>query len=329
MRAALIRELGDDARLGETGEPAPAAGHTLVEVLAAPLNPADVAVASGRFFAGHPPLPFVPGIECAGRVLASDAFSPGTLVYAGMEGMGLQRDGSLAERALAADTGVVALPDDVDAAVAAALGVAGLAAWLPLAWRAPVRPGETVLVLGATGVLGLVAVQAAKVLGAGRVVAAGRRPEALARAAELGADATVEIRLHEGGADAHAALAEALAAACGEGGPSLVVDPLWGEPLVAALEVAPRGARIVQIGQSAGAQAVIPSAHVRGKAIDLLGFTNFAVPKDVLHAALLDLVGHAHAGRIRVDLERVPLAEVESAWQRQVDGPRTKLVVVP
>ena len=107
----------------------------------------------------------------------------------------------MAERGVARDDGIVPVPDDVDPALAASLGIAGLAGWLPLEWRAPVRDGETVLVLGATGTLGLVAVQAAKILGAGRVVAAGRRPEGLERARRAGADATVQLNGAENLAD--------------------------------------------------------------------------------------------------------------------------------
>ena len=327
MRAAVITELGKPPAQADHPAPERGSGQTLLEVAAAPLNPVDIAVGSGRFFAGSPDTPYVPCVEAVGRVLESDTFSAGALVYAGMEGMGLNRDGGAAELVVAQDDGAVALPEGTDAAVAGSLGVAGLAAWLPLAWRAPVREGETVLVLGATGTLGLIAVQAAKILGAGRVVAAGRRPEGLERASAQGADATVQIDTF--GTDAPQTLAAALAEACGAEGPTLVIDPLWGEPFVAALEAAAPGARIVQLGQSAGADAVVASGLVRGKSVDILGFTNFAVPRDVMHAALLTLVEHASAGRIAFDLERIALNDAASAWERQMRGVDTKLVLVP
>lgn len=327
MRAAVITELGAPPQQADHPAPERGSGQTLIEVAAAPLNPVDIAVGSGRFFAGNPDPPYVPCVEVVGRVVESDAFETGALVYAGMEGMGLSRDGGGAELAVAEDSGSVELPADADPAVAASLGVAGLAAWLPLSWRAPVEPGETVLVLGATGTLGLIAVQAAKLLGAGRVVAAGRRPEGLERAAAKGADATVQIDTF--GTDAPQSLAAALAEACGGDGPSLVIDPLWGEPFGAALEAAAPGARIVQLGQSAGAESVVSSGLVRGKAVDILGFTNFRVPRDVMNEALLELVGHASAGRIAFDLERLPLSDAGAAWERQAHGVDTKLVLVP
>ena len=180
MRAALIRELGSGPELGEIDEPA----GDVVEVLAAPLNPVDLGVASGTYHAGNPAPPYVPGCEAIGRT------ADGRTVWIFGGSLGLRRDGGMAERALIGDAAAVEVPAGVDPALAAALGIAGLAGWLPFAWRAPLHGGETVLVLGATGAVGLVAVQVAKLLGAARVIAAGRDPERLAKAAALGADAT-------------------------------------------------------------------------------------------------------------------------------------------
>jgi NADPH2:quinone reductase len=322
MKAVVVTELGQPPVLQEVPEPTRAAGEALLEILAAPLNPVDIGVASGRFFGGTPPLPYVAGAEAVGRVLESDAHPGGTVVWTGMHGLGISRDGVMAERGVARDDGIVPVPDDADPALAAALGIAGVAGWLPLAWRAPVREGETVLVLGATGTLGLVAVQAAKVLGAGRVVAAGRRAEGLERAKRAGADAIVRI---EDGAD----LAGALKDACGGDGPNLIVDPLWGEPLVAALQAAAPGARVVQIGQSAGPEALVPSGAVRGKMLDILGYTNLRLSFDVLAPGYRALVEQAVEGRIQIELERVPMEGAVEAWQRQAAGADTKLVVVP
>jgi NADPH:quinone reductase len=320
MHAAVISELGRAPEAGERPDPHAREGETLIEVLAAPLNPIDIAVGAGTFYGGHPPLPYVPGAEAVGRVRESGRFEPGALVWAYGQGFGVSRDGGLAELASVPSEAVVAVPSEADAVLAGALGIAGMAGWLPLAWRAPVRAGETVLVLGATGTVGLVAVQAARLLGAGRVVAAGRSEPGLERAARAGADATVRL---EG--DLVAAFREA----CGETGPTLVVDPLWGEPLLAALEVAPPGARVVQLGQSAGAEAAIPSRLIRGKSIDLLGFTNTAAPADVLHEEYRRLVRHALAGEIELEIEIVPFERLTEAWERQRDGAGHKLVVVP
>ena len=322
MKALVVSELGAAPRVQDVPEPTPGDGETLLEILAAPLNPIDVSVASGKFFAGSPPLPYVVGAEGVGRVLASETHAEGTVVWTGMQGLGVSRNGCLAERAVVRDALVVPVPGEADPALAGGCGIAGVSAWLPLTVRAPVREGETVLVLGATGTLGAVAVQAAKLLGAGRVVAAGRRPDALARAKELGADAVVRL-------DEVDDLAAAFRKACAGVGPSLVIDPLWGAPLVAALEAAAPFARVVQIGQSAGPEATIPSGLVRGKSLDILGYTTLAVQHDVLSRGYGELVEHAAAGRIRIDLERVPLEEAGEAWGRQREGADAKLVVCP
>jgi len=115
--------------------------------------------------------------------------------------------------------------------------------------------------------------------------------------------------------------------ASGGEGPTLVVDPLWGPPLAAALAAAAPGARIVHFGQSAGAEASIPSGVVRGKQLEVFGYSNFAVPTDVWHKAYRELLGHAHAGRIRLEIETYPLERIAEAWERQAAVPGAKLVV--
>ena len=314
MRAAFVSELGQPPSPGELPEPSAGDGEVVLEVLAAPLNPVDVAVSTGAFYGGHPDLPYVPGTEAVGRVRGS-----GEVVWAFGAGFGLARNGGMAELAVMPEERLVPVPEGADPALAGALGIAGIAGWLPLAVRAPVRAGETVLVLGATGTVGQVAVQAAKLLGAGRVVAAGRNEERLARARELGADATVRLDR-----DVREELREAL----GGGELSLIFDAVWGEPLVAALDVAAPSARIVHLGQSAGPEATLASGTVRGKQLDLLGYSNFAVPVDVLRREYNRLVRHAVAGEIRVDVESLPLDEVAEAWRRQAAGGAPKLVFV-
>jgi NADPH2:quinone reductase len=310
MRAALTTELGRPPELGERPEPA---GAAVYEISAVSLNPVDINIGAGRHFAGHPELPYVPGCEGVGR--APD----GQRVYLFDDGLGLSRDGLLAERAAApADLGIP-LPDEVSDELAAACGIAGMAGWLPLAWRAPVRADDRVLVLGATGTVGRIAVQAAKLLGAQRVVAVGRNPERLRRAAELGADATVSLEEDD--------LPAAFKNAAGGDGPTYIVDPLWGPPAVAAIQAAARGWRLVQIGQSAGAEVSLASAPIRGKQGEVYGFTDFAVPKDVLREHYLRLVGHAAAGEIVLDVETYPFERVAEAWERQASGPGAKIVI--
>jgi NADPH:quinone reductase-like Zn-dependent oxidoreductase len=181
MDAAVLTELGTPG-IGTYDEPSALDGQVVVDVAVAGLNPVDLTMAAGRFPGFTPEFPSVPGREGVGTVDGRRVYFTATQPF-----------GSMAPRALAEESNLFDVPDALDDGTAVALGIAGLAAWLPLAWRAQVQEGEAVLIMGATGVLGSIAVQAAKLLGAGRVVAAGRNAEGLERAARLGADAVVDL----------------------------------------------------------------------------------------------------------------------------------------
>jgi len=312
VKAALIREVGAMPEVADVDDPS----GEVVEIVAAPINPIDLAVSRGILATGHPDLPYVPGCEAVGRT------GDGRLVWIFGGAFGRTANGGMAERATVGDSMAITVPDDADPAVAAGLGIAGLAGWLPLAWRAPLSGGENVLVLGATGAVGLVAVQAARLLGAERVVAAGRSAAGLERAAELGADATVRLDADD--------LVASFKDAFGGEGPSYVFDPVWGPPVAAAIQAAVPRATIVNLGQSAGATAELASAAVRFKNLSILGHTNFAVPEDELTEHFHRLVGHVTAGDIVFEVDRIPLDDAAAAWQRQVEGAGgTKLVLVP
>jgi NADPH2:quinone reductase len=310
MRAAVISELGRLPELADRPEPS---GQAIYEISAVSLNPVDINVGAGRYFAGHPELPYVPGCEGVGR--APD----GTRVYLFGDGLGLSRDGLLAERGAASAGLGIPLPDTVSDEIAASCGIAGMAGWMSVAWRAPVRPDDRVLVLGATSTVGLVATQVAKLLGAGRVVAVGRNPERLKRAAELGADVTVTLEEDD--------LAAAFKEAAGGDGPTHIIDTLWGLPAVAAIQAAAPGYRFVQLGQSAGAEAALASAAIRGKMGEIYGYTDFAVRAKTFREQYLRLVGHAAAGEIDFDIEMYPFERVAEAWDRQAVGANAKIVV--
>jgi NADPH2:quinone reductase len=312
VKAALIREIGAAPEVEEVDAP----NGDVLEVLAAPVNPIDLAVSRGGLATGHPELPYVPGCEAVART------SGGRVVWIFGGSLGRTSNGAMAERAQIGDSHAIDVPDGADPALAAGLGIAGLAGWLPFAWRAPLEGGENVLVLGATGSVGIVAVQTAKLLGAARVVAAGRSPEGLDRAISLGADATIRL-------DEAEDLVAAFKDAFGGDGPSYVFDPLWGAPAAAAVEAAVPHATIVNLGQSAGATAELVSGHVRFKSLSILGHTNFAVPVDELGEHYRRLVGLATAGDISLDVERIPLDDAADAWRRQAEGAGAKIVLVP
>jgi NADPH2:quinone reductase len=215
------------------------------------------------------------------------------------------------------------VPDGLDPALAVCLGVSGLAAWLTLEWRAALAPGETVLILGASGVVGQIAIQAARLLGAGRVVAAARNPEGLERARRLGADAVVPL-------DGQDDLAGAFREAAGGGGFDVVSDPLWGEPARAAMQVAARFGRHVEVGNLAGLEIDLEAPAMRSVSLDVRGFSVAHPPAEVRRDGFLRLTEHAARGDVVVDLARYPLEDVQTAWdaQRQASG-GVKRVLLP
>ena len=309
MRAAILSELGVP-RPGDFREPEPAAGQAVVEVLAAGLNPVDVSISAGTFYAGPPQLPCVAGREGVGRIAGERVYFDAPIAPFG----------SMAERSLVDPATTYPVPDGVGDGAAVAIGIAGLAAWLALTWRARLEPGEHVLVLGASGVVGQIAVQAARVLGAGRVVAAARSPEGLALALGLGADAAVSLSEPDlPGAFSRAA----------EGRIDVVVDPLFGAPLTAAMQAASFCARIVQLGQSAGAEATISSPVVRGKLLALMGHSNFAAPLQVRRDGYRQMGEALARGEIRVDVLELALDRVADAWAMLAAGSHGKIVLLP
>jgi NADPH2:quinone reductase len=311
MRAAVLHELGSEPVLEDFDGPAAGDGELEVEVLAAGLNPIDLRVASGTLADRRPPVPSVVGSEGIGRT------ADGRRVY--FSGA-VRPHGSIAERTVVTAGGVFEVPEDLEPAHAVCYGIAGTAAWCAVERRGRLQEGETVLVLGASGVVGLIAVQVAKLLGAGRVVAAARSEAGLRRAAELGADATVAL-----GEDDLAAAFTAAAA-----GPlDLVIDPLWGAPAAAALDALAMRGRLVQLGQSAGPTATLASASVRFKELSILGYTNFASTREEQARALESMWRHAGAGELVADFEAVPLDGAVDAWRRQAGSPGRKLVITP
>lgn len=291
MRCAQLRQLGGSPEVADCDEPPGAS----IAVEAVALNPLDIAVGTGAFYGGHPELPYVPGCEAAGRTEA------GELVYLFGDAKGISRDGFLAER-VATPSELVAVPAGVDAPVAAAAGIAGVAAWVAVAWKAEVGPGDRVLVLGATGTVGRIAMQAARLRSADQVVGASRE----------GGDGLVAL--------------EEVGAAFPDGF-TVCIDPVWGAPLAAALGAAAPHARVIHLGQSAGAESPLRSADVRGKELRILGHSNFALSPDERAVAYRELLEHVAAGRIAIEVETFALDDVAAAWERQRSPARTKVVV--
>lgn len=304
MKAA---KLNPDGTVSLSEMDPPVAGseeEAVVEVRAAGINPIDLATAAASAGAGA-------GREGVG-VLDGRRFYFGATVAP---------YGSFATETLVPRERLYELPDEVDDGTAIALGIAGQAAWLGLEWRARLRRGEHVLVLGTGGTVGMLGIQMARLLGAGRVIAAARSEAGLERARELGADAVVALADRPRD-ELAAALSEAAA-----GRLDVVLDPLWGEPALAAMQAVTAGARVVQIGSSSSREAVFNPATLRGRLVELLPFSTAGVPADVRREGYEKSLRFAADGELETAIRELPLADAAEAWELQRSGPGAKLVL--
>jgi NADPH:quinone reductase-like Zn-dependent oxidoreductase len=319
MKAAVLRELGKAPRCEEFVEPTAAKAEAAVRVRAASLKAIDRQLASGSHYASPRELPVVCGTDGVGEL------EDGTRVFFG----GPRRPhGAMAERTVAPRAFCFAVPAGIDDDIAAALPNPGVSAWLSLTHRAKLALGETVLILGATGVTGQLAVQIAKLLGAKRVIGAGRNARVLGKLRELGADATIQL---EQPADL---LKDAFAREAGDAGFEVIIDYVWGRPteiLLAAITksefaVVTTETRLVQVGESAGLTIALPAAVMRSTALTILGTAGIPA-REVLVDAMQQVMTRAARGELRIETERGALADIESVWQRPESGRR--IVVIP
>jgi NADPH2:quinone reductase len=265
---------------------------------------------------------YVPGAECVGTVLESDTHAIGSLVYAECHASP-DHPGAFADEVVVLDTAVISVPDGVDPVLAAAVGNSGIAAYLPLVDNVGLRPGDNVLVLGATGAVGQLAVQIALRLGAGRVVGVARSRSALDRVLALGADAVVELRPDETAYDLGVRLTSAAPDT------DVVFDGIYGIPLEAALHACGRRARIVNVGNLAGPIASIPASLLRGKQLTISGFAGIHAPVSKKRAALSWLWSALARDELRLDVQTVSLDGIAEAWAAQAASPHAKFVVLP
>jgi NADPH2:quinone reductase len=312
--AVVIAEYGTTPSAVDWPTPEAGPNEALIEFEAAGLNPVDLAIGSGRFYMPLPSAPLVAGAEAVGIVVASARFPPGTRVWA------LGMTGCFAERFTIAEDLLVAVPDGVTPTVAAAMGIAGLAGLMPVMSRGEIVPGERVLILGASGIVGQVAVQAARAAGAGWIVAAARSGPGRARALAAGADVAIGV----GDAQAERDLVDA----AGDG-IDLVVDTLWGEPVQTSLAVLRSGARVVQVGSASAPTSTVTGGTLRGKRVDIRGFSVFSEPFASLERDYPLLCNAAAAGTVSIGIDEVPLADASTAWEAQAhQATGRKLVLV-
>lgn len=316
MNAAVVNVLGQPPQFQEFMDPSATGGEVLVRVKAAGLHPIVRALASGSHYSSSAQVPMIAGIDGVG--IRAD----GKRVYFG----GARRPwGTMAELCAAPTAMCIPMPDGIEDSVAAAIANPGMSAWLSLKERGQLSAGETVLIMGATGVAGHLAIQSARQLGAKRIIAAGRNVNALA-----GEDVDAVIALSE----PEDTIRESLAAQAAEG-IDVVVDYLWGRPTELVLEALTKGfkttatrtTRLVEVGESAGKSITLQGAALRSIDLRILGSGFGSVPLDGILAAIPQLFEMAATGKLRVDVESVPLSEVESAWTRGEKARR--IVFVP
>jgi NADPH:quinone reductase-like Zn-dependent oxidoreductase len=339
VRAAIVEAMGRPPAPAEVPEPRRRPGEALVRIQAAALNPVELHIWNGHFFDGPPHPPYVIGLEGVGVVEEGERLSRGTRVRVEFVHPGYGRDGAVAEYAVAPEepdasdrasqAWVAPIGDELDDTAAAALGVPVFTALMCLerAEQAGASlDGAHVLVTGATGAVGVVAVQLAKLMGAARVVAAGRDAERLERALSLGADAAVELGERRGAAELRERFSEAAA-----GRLDVALDPLWGEPARAAIEALTRDGVYVSFGQAASPVAELSGIPMRNRRVTVVGHSGaWATPQERRGA-----LGRAHelaqrnGARLKLDTEELTLEEIGDGWERLSRSAGRRLVVKP
>lgn len=323
MKAAVIHQFGSVPHCEEFDDPIPGAGDLLVSVKAVALENFDRMTAQGIHYASKHNFPQFPAIVGHSGV---GVLPDGKLVVFG----GTRPPwGTMAEKALIPGefaAYATPVPEGVEVEEAAALPASALTSLLPLQWGARLEPGQTVLIQGATGVSGKLAVQIARLLGAGKIVASGRDESILRSLRDLGASATIDLKLTD------AELCEAFARESGEGY-DVILDYLWGRPtelLFRALtpslaEFAKRKTRYVQIGQAAGAAITLLAEALRTSGLEITGAGNISA--DALRQATEQIWAWLREKMLTVDVEKISLKDIAEAWERRTAGKR--IVIVP
>jgi NADPH:quinone reductase-like Zn-dependent oxidoreductase len=317
MHAAMVEEFSAPPRYRETAAPVADDGEVLLQVRAAALSNLVRGQANGQHYSSGKP-PFIPGNDGVG--VAPDGIR---CYFIGPRAP----FGSMAEYTVVSRARTIPLPPNLDDAVAAALGNPGLATWGAMLGRAKLQPGEAVLINGATGTAGRQAIQVAKYLGASKVIATGRSLQALEPLAALGADETIALDQPEENLvrSFRAALAQV----------QVVLDYLWGPSAELMLKAAaghgsPEGEpriRFVQIGSISGETITLPGGALRSGGIELLGSGLGSLSAQQILQSLRTMFAATAKTQFEIDLERVPLAEVEQAWTRK--GDERRIVFVP
>jgi NADPH:quinone reductase-like Zn-dependent oxidoreductase len=320
VHAAVVRTFDEAPRYEEFPDPVPAsADEELIDVLAAGLHPRVRSQANGSHYTSTEELPLIPGIDGVGRR------ADGSLLYFLLPDTTY---GSMAERTVIDVRRSIPLPSNADPVLLAAAMNPAMSSWVALKKRVDFTPGQSVLIIGATGSAGQLAIQIAKHLGAGIVVAAGRGLDKLAALHALGADETIDL------AAAPDAVASEFSAKAGN--VDVVLDYLWGAPAEAAIMPVLTGrddrSRLlswIQIGAVAGPDIALPSAALRQANIHFLGSGQGSVTARGILEVLPSLVDEIDKGTFSIDAVSHPLAEVGELWNSTLARSTERLVLAP
>jgi NADPH:quinone reductase-like Zn-dependent oxidoreductase len=318
MRAAVVTSFDEAPHYQEFDVPEPGEHQELADVLAIGLHPRVRSGASGKHYTSTGQLPLIPGVDGVGRM------PDGTRVYFVADD---ELPGPMAEKAVIDTRRTVRLPEHADAMRIAAAMNPAMSSWVALRRRVPIEAGQSVLVLGATGNAGTMAVQVANRLGAGRVVGAGRDTERLKEVTRVGADEVVQLTKDT------EATARALGDAAAE--VDIVIDYLWGKPaeqaimaLLTARSDRSRSLNWIQIGAVAGPTLLLPSVALRSANFRIQGVGQGAISTEGYLAELLPLVDEIESGTLEVVTRTVQLKDIESTWT-EPDVPGERIVIVP
>ena len=311
MKAAIISEAGKTPVYGDFEEPVEREGLELISVRASALSQFSKSRSSGSHYSSEGIFPSVPGADGVGRT------ADGRRVYFVLPQAPF---GALAEKSLVRSQLCVELPESIDDVTAAAIANPGMSAWAALVERAQVRPGGTVLVNGATGSAGRLAMQVAKHLGAGRVIGTGRNESELKTLLSLGADAVVPFALNASDPQGAKRYEQALIAEFLQG-IDVVVDYLWGQSartvliaIAKSVEDA-RPVRFVHVGAASGEENLeIPSAALRSSNVQLMGSGVKSVPFPKLLEAVSKIFAITASADLQIATKTIPLAAIEEGW---------------
>lgn len=316
MKAAVLHQLGTNPKFETINDPQPTSEQTIITIKAAAIKQLDKVKASGKHYTKYPYFPIAVGTDGTGIL------EDGTRIYAsGITGM-------LAEKALVQKGNWTVLPDGISFETAAALPNALIGSDMALLYRAKMEAGQTILINGATGVTGKIAVQMAKYRGASRIIVTGRNETILNELKELGADEIISLHQND------ATILEQLQNIHETTPIDIVLDYLWGHPMELILQafksLPPRKIKIITVGEMAGTNISLPSGTLRSTQIELLGSGIGSLSMNEIATYMKEILPSvfelAANGKLIIDIELAKLKDIETIWTKQ-EQPGKRFVV--